>query len=557
MSSKFDELPVELYDAIFSYVEPSDLQGTMLAVTRAIPFAAVPLQHLFRNLQLERPEQTIQLYNRIRPRNARGKARRQVMEGSVGTGSADSEQPVAWVKELAVKTWTVDADVLLNLVRLLPNLQSLTLWIGPTNFSPEHLEELLAQPLEHLRYLSLRFRPYVEKVTYYQFLKGAYFDSTLTVLAEWPANVISTLSIVQDPIDAEMAQKQDFAQPIVFFRLDLFPLLSSPAIASTLENLRIRIPSRPVARSICGSLPASSPFDSNRNLILPRLEFLDLSTSSVLDTEVDSILARFATIKHLVLDRCAVLRGDLREGEGGALGKRLALIGVRRAKDREKALKAWLESRVVVAEAIPSDGAPAVDQGAGPAGRRPRPGRKGLATATISFRTTHGKTSGKRSGKKRNAPMKKADKQRATRIRVLPALPSLVSLSVTLSPVVKPERYPAIRSEFTEGWSEGIAQLAVTRARLRTSATNGYRIMVIGPTDSDDEDSDGSVERDSLKEGLYGLAEVDLTDPEAFSMPAPGEILVPTLCFAGAGIEGAHEAHCGHSVGWVAMKDEI
>lgn len=152
--SKFDDLPVELYDAIFSYVEPSDLQHTMLAVTRAIPFAAVPLQHLFRSLQLKRPEQTIQLYNRIRPRNARGKARRQVTEGS-----NSAEQPVAWVKELAVKTWTVDADVLINLVRLLPNLQSLTLWIGPTNFAPEHLEELLTQPLEHLRYLSLRFRP--------------------------------------------------------------------------------------------------------------------------------------------------------------------------------------------------------------------------------------------------------------------------------------------------------------------------------------------------------------------------------------------------------------
>ena len=458
--------------------------------------------------------------------------------------------------------------------------------------------------------------------------KGAYFDSTLTALAEWPAVDISTLSIVQDPIDAEMAQRQDFAQPIVFFRLDLFPLLSSPAITLTLENLRIRIPSRPVARSLCGSLSAGSPFDPKRNLILTQLEFLDLSTCSVLDAEIDSILARFATIRHLVLDRCAVLRGDLREGEGGALGKRLALIGVRRARDREKALKAWLESQVVVADAIPSDGAPAVDQGAGPAERRPRPGRRGLATATISFRKTDpppaaqaaparqststapaaparqvtparkvtparqvtpaapatpdspaepdpaekpgpsvvpgkgkgkgkGKGSEKTAGKKAKEKKVETKKQRAARIRVLPALPKLESLCVTLSPVVKPERYPAIRSEFAEGWGEGIAQLAVTRARLRTSATNGYKIMVITSTESDDDDSDDSIEQDTLKEGLQGLAEVDLTDPEAFSIPGPDQILVPILCFAGAGTEGAHESNCGHSVGWVIMKDQI
>lgn len=159
----------------------------------------------------------------------------------------------------------------------------------------------------------------------------------------------------------------------------------------------------------------------------------------------------------------------------------------------------WLESGVVVADAVPSDGAPAVDQGAGPVGRRSRPGRRGLATATISFRTVDPppaapstapatpaaprtsaapatptepaepalpETLGKTHGKMHRKTSGKAEKQRATRIRVLPALPSLVSLSETLSPVVKPERYPAIRSEFAEGWEEGIAQLAVRQSSL-------------------------------------------------------------------------------------------
>ena len=111
MPTRFDELPVELYDAIFSFVEPLDLQHTILAVSRAIPFAALPLQHLFRSPQLKRPEQTVQLYNRIRPRRSRRlKSPPRITDGSSSTASADVGQPVAWIKELAVETWTVDAD---------------------------------------------------------------------------------------------------------------------------------------------------------------------------------------------------------------------------------------------------------------------------------------------------------------------------------------------------------------------------------------------------------------------------------------------------------------
>jgi hypothetical protein len=53
----------------------------------------------------------------------------------------------------------VDAEIVINLIRLLPNLQALTIWVGPSSFAPEHLEELLSEPLLGLRYLSLRFRP--------------------------------------------------------------------------------------------------------------------------------------------------------------------------------------------------------------------------------------------------------------------------------------------------------------------------------------------------------------------------------------------------------------
>jgi hypothetical protein len=410
----------------------------------------------------------------------------------------------------------------------------------------------------------------VEKATYYQFLKvfhssadlgrqfkliiwskGAYFDSTLTALSLWPASGLPILSIVQDPHNEEKAQRQGFAQPLVFFRLDLPNLLNSPAISSSLQFLRLRIPSRPVVRSLCAT--GSTVYDPHRSVKLPKLKFLDLSTCGILDAEIDTILARFTTLKHIILDGCSVLRGDLREGEGNALGKRCALIGVRRAKDREKELKAWLESRVI-SDTMGSDGAPALDQGPNLAERRPRPGRRGLATATISFRTPEHVVLPPKSA----APHKqKRIKQSTKKIRVLPSLPTLSSLSVTLSSGIKPERYSAIRAEFEEGWREGIAQLAVTRGRLRTSAGNGVRVMRICPADDPTED----IEDDPLAEGLYGLEDVDQKDPDAFGMvdEAGGfaGLAPPILCFAGPGRNDAHEINCGHSIGWEAMRDDI
>ena len=41
-----------------------------------------------------------------------------------------------------------------------------------TNFAPEHLEEMFDDPRLGLERLEMRFRPYVEQASYYQFLKG-------------------------------------------------------------------------------------------------------------------------------------------------------------------------------------------------------------------------------------------------------------------------------------------------------------------------------------------------------------------------------------------------
>jgi hypothetical protein len=152
----FDTLPTELYDSIFSHIPSPELQQTILSVTRAIPYASVPLYHLFRSIHLKRAEQAILLYSRLRLRHASDP---DADPDKALAAVATFEQTVGWVKEFSIETWSVDAEIVINLVRILPNLRSLTIWIGPNNFAPEHLERLLSKPMESLEYLALRFRP--------------------------------------------------------------------------------------------------------------------------------------------------------------------------------------------------------------------------------------------------------------------------------------------------------------------------------------------------------------------------------------------------------------
>ena len=63
------------------------------------------------------------------------------------------------VKEVSIECWSVDTGVAVNLIRLLPNLQTLNIWIGPNNFTPEHLEEFFLKPYLGLKHLFLMFRP--------------------------------------------------------------------------------------------------------------------------------------------------------------------------------------------------------------------------------------------------------------------------------------------------------------------------------------------------------------------------------------------------------------
>ena len=141
-------LPGELYTAIIQHLEPSYWTEVMLTLSRVLPFAPIPIQLLFHSIRIRRSRQAVALLLRLRK--------------SLDT-PCDPEESIdpcaSWVKEFSIQTWTVDADVVIDIVRLLPNLSSLNVRIGPRNISPEHLEQLFQEPIGMLMQLSLRFRP--------------------------------------------------------------------------------------------------------------------------------------------------------------------------------------------------------------------------------------------------------------------------------------------------------------------------------------------------------------------------------------------------------------
>lgn len=84
-------------------------------------------------------------------------------------GGATSKE-AKWVQRFESRVWTADGQILADLLGLLPNLGSLSLNVG-TTFAPEHLDDIFQRPRPELVSLELRFRPYVQTPTYYQFLK--------------------------------------------------------------------------------------------------------------------------------------------------------------------------------------------------------------------------------------------------------------------------------------------------------------------------------------------------------------------------------------------------
>lgn len=57
-------------------------------------------------------------------------------------------------------------------MRCLPDVKVLRLNMG-TNFAPEHLEEMFEEPRINVRRMEMRFRPYVQEASYYQYVGDA------------------------------------------------------------------------------------------------------------------------------------------------------------------------------------------------------------------------------------------------------------------------------------------------------------------------------------------------------------------------------------------------
>lgn len=112
----------------------------------------IPQRCIYHHVILKDPSNVLKLYQHLRKRG----------------GHASRE--VGWIYNLESKSWSVDAQILADLISLLPNLEVLSIDVG-TTFAPEHLDEIFRVPRPNLISLNLVFRPYVETPTYYQFLK--------------------------------------------------------------------------------------------------------------------------------------------------------------------------------------------------------------------------------------------------------------------------------------------------------------------------------------------------------------------------------------------------
>lgn len=131
-------LPPEIYSVVLGHVPPLDLQKTTHSLSAALPYYSEYLchQYLFQHINIATAGQAVRLYLHLRANPHR----------------------IVRIQSFSLSSWSVDADVLVSLIRLVPDVQEISLRIG-INFAPEHLDELFQRPMMSLKFLGLRFRP--------------------------------------------------------------------------------------------------------------------------------------------------------------------------------------------------------------------------------------------------------------------------------------------------------------------------------------------------------------------------------------------------------------
>jgi hypothetical protein len=83
-----------------------------------------------------------------------------------------SPEDAARVRELYIDSWDADAEVVKNLLAMIPDtftITSLVLCIDPKNIAPHQLDTLLSRPILGLQRLVLRFHLYLGRSNYHSF----------------------------------------------------------------------------------------------------------------------------------------------------------------------------------------------------------------------------------------------------------------------------------------------------------------------------------------------------------------------------------------------------
>ncbi|KAG8696468.1 hypothetical protein FRC11_000713, partial [Ceratobasidium sp. 423] len=462
------DLPPEVYTVILSFIPPPERQRAVLNLSRALPRSPVPTSQIYNHIIVYTLSAVLHLYKHFRRRKDH---------------EAGLYNPSELVKSISVRVWDVNADMVVNLLELLPAVPAMQMCIG-TTYSPEHLHDIFARPRLALRTLQLRFKPYVETATYMPFLRGAYFDSTITQLTKWPVtkdHYLRNLSITQDTIS--YATHIRFAQPLAFFSFKPITDLAVSPIGQHIQALRICVPAKPVIDYI-GSTSNS----------FPQLIFLDISTTTLPsprpERTIGTLLSRLVRLRHVIIDRSA---GPMPRDSSGweTLGRVCALAGVERAKEKEHQIQEWVDRKrqeEAAAQGNAVEGVPTPAPLAPTPAPRARRGRRGLATATVSLRdprlTPNASTSSSSSSTRDPT---------ARRIRVVPSPPTLETFSTAYAGPSNPSTQQ--RSDwgraFIKGFLGGCATLKKIWERMQDSAT--VRVMRFTDTDTepfpDDDDA--------------------------------------------------------------------
>lgn len=133
---------------------------------------AISERHLFTHLRVGRPEQLRPMWERLREERYRDGEDQDDRDDDDDDQDDDSSTRglLRHVQSFTLSCFSGDADLLNNVLRLVPSIRRLSLNLG-TNFAPEHLAEAFQVRRERVECVEIRFRPYVDRATYYQFLK--------------------------------------------------------------------------------------------------------------------------------------------------------------------------------------------------------------------------------------------------------------------------------------------------------------------------------------------------------------------------------------------------